>query len=54
MRRILMALLVLVTLTSLKPNHLTTIFVIGDSTAAKKDLYGLTGKRVGDGITELF
>lgn len=38
MRRILMALLVLVTLTSLKPNHLTTIFVIGDSTAAKKDL----------------
>ncbi len=38
MRQILMALLVLVTLTSLKPNHLTTIFVIGDSTAAKKDL----------------
>ena len=38
MRRILMALLVLVTLTSLKPDRLTTIFVIGDSTAAKKDL----------------
>ena len=38
MRRLLMALLVLVTMTSLKPNRLTTIFVIGDSTAAKKDL----------------
>ena len=38
MRKVFMALLVLVTLTSLKPDRLTTIFVIGDSTAAKKDL----------------
>ncbi len=38
MRKVFMALLVLATLTSLKPDRLTTIFVIGDSTAAKKDL----------------
>ena len=37
MRKIVLALLVLATLTSLKEDHLTTIFVIGDSTAAKKD-----------------
>ena len=38
MRKIFIALLVLTTLTSLMPDHVTTIFVIGDSTAAKKDL----------------
>jgi pectinesterase len=42
MRKIVLALLVLTTLTSLKEDHLTTIFVIGDSTAAKKDT--TTGK----------
>ena len=38
MRKVFMALLVLATMTSLMPVHVTTIFVIGDSTAAKKDL----------------
>ena len=38
MRKVFIALLVLATLTSLMPDHVTTIFVIGDSTAAKKDL----------------
>ena len=38
MKRILMALVALVVLTAMKQDKVTTIFIIGDSTAAKKDL----------------
>ena len=38
MKRILMALVALVVLTAMKQDRVTTIFIIGDSTAAKKDL----------------
>ena len=38
MKKILFVIIALVTLTSFTKDHVTTIFVIGDSTAAKKDL----------------
>ena len=38
MKKILMAALALLVLTSMKSDKVTTIFIIGDSTAAKKDL----------------
>ena len=38
MKKILFLIVALVTLTSFTKDHVTTIFVIGDSTAAKKDL----------------
>ena len=38
MKRILLALTVLLVLTSMTQDRVTTIFIIGDSTAAKKDL----------------
>ena len=45
MKRILIAMLTLFVLTSMKTDKVTTIFIIGDSTAAKKDLSKGTPER---------
>ena len=45
MRKLICLLVALVALTSFAPKHVTTIFIIGDSTAAKKDLSKGTPER---------